>query len=133
STVRMVERAEGRSGYTFRALAKAGFNMILGYSTMPLRLVTYLGFLVGAGGLVLLVRLLWLYLTQSETPAGYTSIASMIAIFSSAQMIGIGVLGEYVGRIHSAGMGRPTYVVRERAEGTDPDLSRDLSAILAEQ
>jgi glycosyltransferase involved in cell wall biosynthesis len=130
-TVQMVERAEGRSNYTLRSLAKAGFNMILGYSTLPLRLVTYLGFIVGLGGLALLIRVMWLYLTHGTTVAGYTSIASMIAIFSSAQMIGIGVLGEYVGRIHAAGMGRPTYVVRERAEGSDPNLARDLAEILA--
>jgi glycosyltransferase involved in cell wall biosynthesis len=132
-TVQMVERAEGKSNYTFRSLVKAAFNMILGYSTMPLRLVTYLGFLVGAGGLVLMVRLVFMYAVHGATVAGYTSLASMIAIFSSAQMIAIGVLGEYIGRIHSAGMGRPTYVIRERFESSDPTLTRDLSALLTDQ
>jgi undecaprenyl-phosphate 4-deoxy-4-formamido-L-arabinose transferase len=117
--VEMAERTEGESGYTFRRLMRHTMNMVLGYSTTPLRLVTYLGFAVGATGLVLFARLIWLYLTGSTTVAGFTTISAMVAVFSSAQMIAIGMLGEYVGRIHSGGMGRPTYVIRERTDGAD--------------
>jgi glycosyltransferase involved in cell wall biosynthesis len=113
-TVRMDDRAEGDSGYTFKSLVKHALNMMMGYTTKPLRMVTYLGFLVGVCGVLLAVRLLWLYFHGDTKVAGFTTIASMIAIFSSAQMIGIGVLGEYLGRVHSHGMGRPTYVIRER-------------------
>ncbi|MGE5827907.1 MAG: glycosyltransferase family 2 protein [Micromonosporaceae bacterium] len=112
-TVRMDDRREGQSGYTVRSLVAHALNMMFGYSTKPLRLVTYLGFLVGVCGLALTARVLWLYLVGGTTVAGFTTIASMVAIFSSAQMIAIGVLGEYVGRIHAHGMGRPTYVVRD--------------------
>ena len=117
TTVRMEHRTEGRSGYTPRKLIKQALNMVLGYSVAPLRLVTYLGFLIGLGGLILFARLLWLYARGDTTIAGFTTIASMVALFSSAQMVAIGVLGEYVGRIHSHGMGRPTYVIREHVEG----------------
>jgi len=120
TTVRMDERPEGRSGYTIGKLFKHALNMVLGYTVTPLRLVTYLGFLVGLGGLLLFVRLLWLYFAGDTRIAGFTTVASMIALFSSAQMVAIGVLGEYVGRIHSHGMGRPTYVIRERTEGVEP-------------
>ncbi len=115
--VQMAERAEGQSGYTFRGLMRHTTNMVVGYSSAPLRLVTYLGFAIGATGLVLFARLIWLYLTGATTVAGFTTISAMVAIFSSAQMIAIGMLGEYVGRIHAAGSGRPTYVIRERVEG----------------
>nr|BFE64617.1 glycosyltransferase family 2 protein [Dactylosporangium thailandense] len=111
--VRMDQRTEGRSGFTFRSLMKHAINMILGYSTKPLRLVTYLGFLIGVCGVLLTLRLVWLYFTGDTKVAGFTTLASLITIFSSAQMIGIGVLGEYLGRVHAHGMGRPTYVVRE--------------------
>jgi len=114
--VRMDQRAEGRSGYTFRGLLRHTTNMVLGYSTAPLRLVTYFGFLVGLAGFALFLRLLWLYYHGETTVAGFTTIASLIAIFSSAQMIAIGVLGEYMGRVHSTGMGRPTYIIRESVE-----------------
>jgi undecaprenyl-phosphate 4-deoxy-4-formamido-L-arabinose transferase len=109
----MDQRTEGRSGFTFKSLMKHAVNMILGYSTKPLRLVTYLGFLIGVGGVLLTLRLIWLYFTGDTKVAGFTTLASLVTIFSSAQMIGIGVLGEYLGRVHAHGMGRPTYVVRE--------------------
>ncbi|MFI5915617.1 glycosyltransferase family 2 protein [Dactylosporangium sp. NPDC051541] len=111
--VRMEQRTEGRSGFTFKSLMKHAVNMILGYSTKPLRLVTYLGFLIGVCGVLLTLRLVWLYFTGDTKVAGFTTLASLVTIFSSAQMIGIGVLGEYLGRVHAHGMGRPTYVVRE--------------------
>ncbi|WP_426508586.1 hypothetical protein ACPPVO_58845 [Dactylosporangium sp. McL0621] len=109
----MDQRTEGRSGFTFRSLMKHAVNMILGYSSKPLRLVTYLGFLIGVCGVLLTLRLVWLYFTGDTKVAGFTTLASLVTIFSSAQMIGIGVLGEYLGRVHAHGMGRPTYVVRE--------------------
>jgi glycosyltransferase involved in cell wall biosynthesis len=114
-TVRMDERAHGRSNYTVRSLMRHMLNMVLGYSTAPLRFVTGLGFLVGTFGLVLLARVLFLSFIGRTTVAGFTTVASMLAIFSAAQLIAIGVLGEYVGRIHANGLGLPTYVVRPTA------------------
>jgi hypothetical protein len=122
--VRMEERASGQSGYTFTMLVRHALNMVLGYSTVPLRLVTYLGFAVGAAGLMLFARLIWLYVVGRTSVAGFTTISAMIAMFSSVQMIAIGVLGEYVGRIHSGGMGRPTYVIRESASSSSPVTAR---------
>lgn len=110
--VPMDERVGGRSGYTVRTLVRHTLNMVLGYSAAPLRLVTYLGFLVGVLGLALLARVLFSYFSGQTTVAGFTTVVSMVAIFSAAQLIAIGVLGEYVGRIHANGLGRPTYVVR---------------------
>ncbi|MEV6928773.1 glycosyltransferase family 2 protein [Dactylosporangium sp. NPDC051485] len=111
--VRMDRRGEGRSGFTLRSLTKHAINMILGYSTKPLRLVTYLGFMIGVCGVLLTARLVWLYCIGDTKVAGFTTLASLVALFSSAQLIGIGVLGEYLGRVHAHGMGRPTYVIRE--------------------
>jgi undecaprenyl-phosphate 4-deoxy-4-formamido-L-arabinose transferase len=119
--VRMDERTQGTSGYTVRTLIRHTVNMVVGYSTTPLRLVTYLGFLVGAAGLVLFARLIWSYFTGSTTVAGFTTISAMVAMFSSVQMIATGILGEYVGRIHTNGIGRPTYVIRERTERQAPE------------
>jgi undecaprenyl-phosphate 4-deoxy-4-formamido-L-arabinose transferase len=115
--VRMDRRAQGRSGYSLRALFRHALNMIIGYSTLPLRFVTYLGLIVGLIGVILFARVLWLYFAGETTVAGYTTVASMVAIFSAAQMIAVGVLGEYVGRIHSRGLGRPTYVIRQSLDG----------------
>lgn len=111
--VRMDSRAEGRSNYSFRMLLRHAVNMLLGYSTAPLRLVGYLGFFCGAVGGLMLAVVLWQYFAGDTTIQGFTTLASMVAIFSGAQMIAIGVLGEYLARVHSQNMGKPTYVVRE--------------------
>jgi len=127
--VRMDHRQEGESGYTMRKLVRAAIDITLGYSVRPLRIVTYLGFLVGLAGLALLGRMLWLYFSGGTTVAGFTTIASLVAVFSSVQMIAIGVLGEYVGRIHTHGMGRPAYVIRERVDHTALQAAVDAAAV----
>ncbi|MEV4106453.1 glycosyltransferase family 2 protein [Nonomuraea sp. NPDC049695] len=112
--VHMSQRKHGRSNYSLRLLLRHAANMVLGYSTAPLRVASYLGFLVGALGLLLGGAVLWRFATVGTAVPGFTTVASMVALFSAAQLISIGVLGEYIGRIHGSGMGRPTYVVRER-------------------
>jgi glycosyltransferase involved in cell wall biosynthesis len=114
--VQMDRRSSGRSGYTFRSLVRHTATMVVGYSTTPLRVVTYLGLAVGIGGLGLFAHVLWQYFSGSTTVAGFTTITAMTALFSSAQMVAIGVLGEYVGRIHANGIGRPSYVVRDSTD-----------------
>lgn len=121
--VHMEQRQVGRSGYTLRSLVRHALNMLLGASTAPLRVVTYVGFLTGLVGVCLLGSVLWTYAFGETKVAGYTTIVSMIALFSSAQMVALGMLGEYVGRIHSAGMGRPMYVVRADTAAHTPNTA----------
>lgn len=111
--VRMDTRASGRSGYTFRTLLRHTVTMVVGYSALPLRAVSYLGLIVGMFGVALCGKVLWSYFAGDTTIAGFTTLAAMVAIFSAAQMVSVGVLGEYVGRIHASGLGRPPYVVRQ--------------------
>ncbi len=112
-TVSMDERTVGQSNYTTRALLRHAFNMLVGYSTTPLRLVMMLGLAFGILGVVLVVTLLWSYLSGRIQVAGFTSLLTAITVFSSAQLVALGILGEYVGRIHGANAGSPSYVVRE--------------------
>lgn len=114
--VTMDQRTVGQSGYTGRTLVAHAVNMVLGYSTAPLRLVIYLGLLCAALGVLLLAVILVQYFSGATTVAGYTTISSLVAIFSGAQLLALGVLGEYVGRIHGSQTGRPAYVVRERVD-----------------
>lgn len=122
--VHMDERSEGRSGYTLRTLLRQAVNVVVAYSSAPLRFVSYLGLLVGGFGACLLGLFLWSYFTGRTSVAGFTSVASMIALFSSAQMLGIGILGEYLGWLHYGGMGRPTYVVRTEINATNTNASK---------
>ncbi|GAA1273706.1 glycosyltransferase family 2 protein [Sphaerisporangium rubeum] len=112
--VHMDRRRDGRSNYDLRMLVRHTTNMLFGYSTVPLRVASYLGIMVGLAGLVLCGVVLWSFAVGNTTVVGFTSLATMITIFSSAQLIAVGVLGEYIGRVHANGMGRPMYVVRER-------------------
>lgn len=115
--VDMDPRTEGRSNYSFRMLVRHSLTMVLGYSTTPLRLVTYLGLFCGALGTALLAYVLWQYAFGATTVQGFTTIVSVIAVFSGAQMIALGVLGEYLARVHMSSMGRPSYVISERRGG----------------
>ncbi|MFI6796249.1 glycosyltransferase family 2 protein [Streptosporangium canum] len=121
--VNMERRPVGRSNYTVPMLIRHAVHVMIGYSTIPLRLVTYFGLLVGALGAILLTVFLWNYWWGDSTLKGFTSIASMISLFASAQMVALGIIGEYLGRIHVERMGRPTYIVRERSESRDSRLS----------
>lgn len=110
--VRMDERTVGTSSYTLRSLVRHALNMVTGYSNVPLRLVAWLGWFCAGLGVVLGVVVVWKFATHETTVAGFTTIAAMVALFSGAQMLSLGVIGEYLGRLHTRSMGKPTYAVR---------------------
>ena len=112
----MDQRESGASNYTVRTLLKHALNMVTGYSSRPLRLVAWLGFgfaLFGSGALVfVLVR----YFTSATEVPGFAFLASLISILAGAQLFGLGVIGEYLGRMHFRSMHRPVYVIREEID-----------------
>lgn len=111
--VEMNRRADRESNYTVRSLFGHALNMVTGYSITPLKLVTVLGLVTATFGFILLVVVLVLFFTGSTEVAGFTTLASMVALFAGAQMAAIGILGEYLGRLHFRSMHRPTFVVRD--------------------
>jgi glycosyltransferase involved in cell wall biosynthesis len=121
----MDKRTIGRSSYSLRALIRHAATTVTGYSAVPLKIVAWLGLVCALLGAALLGFVLYKFATGGTTVAGFTTLASMIALFSGAQMLSIGILGEYVGRIHFRGMQRPTFLVRVEGQnrpGTDvPD------------
>jgi undecaprenyl-phosphate 4-deoxy-4-formamido-L-arabinose transferase len=90
-------------------------NMMTGFSTLPLQLANLMGFLCTAFGGVILVFVIGRYLLYGTTVQGFTFLASMIAIFSGAQLLALGIIGEYLARMHFRMMERPTYTVRDEA------------------
>jgi undecaprenyl-phosphate 4-deoxy-4-formamido-L-arabinose transferase len=111
--VEMHDREDGVSGYTVRKLISHAINDVTGYSTKPLRIVTTLGLVVFGISFLLLIGLIVNYLTGKIMVAGYASLAIMIALFSGAQLLSLGVIGEYLGKIHKRNMGMPRYVIRD--------------------
>lgn len=110
--ISMDHRTIGSSSYTFASLARHAMNMVTGYGTVPLKLVTWLGFACSLLGFALLFFVLVRFIAGDIEVAGFTTLASMLAILSGAMMLSIGVLGEYIGRLHFRSMQRPTFLVR---------------------
>lgn len=111
-TVERVARHSGLSNYRFRSLVRHTMNMMTGYSLLPLQLATMIGFLFTLFGILVLVFVVGRYLMVGETVAGFPFLASIIAIFSGAQLFALGIIGEYLGRMHLRTMERPPYIVR---------------------
>ncbi len=117
-TVLHEPRRVGASNYTIRKLVTHGFNMMTGFSTLPLQVASVIGFLFTLFGFAILVYVLSSYLTNGAAVPGFAFLASIIAIFSGAQLFALGIIGEYLARMHFRTMDRPTYLVRE-ATGDD--------------
>ena len=111
-TVEMDQRQVGSSSYSLGALLRHATNMITGYSNVPLRLVAWLGGVCALLGTALGAVVIWEYASGNTTVAGYTTVAAMVAIFSGAQMLSLGIIGEYIGRLHTRSTGKPTYLVK---------------------
>jgi undecaprenyl-phosphate 4-deoxy-4-formamido-L-arabinose transferase len=114
--VRHQPRALGVSNYTFRKLVVHALNMLTGFSTWPLRLASMIGFFFTLVGTLALFYVIGRFLITGGSVPGFPFLASMIAIFSGAQLFALGIMGEYLGRMHARSMQQPTYTVRAIAE-----------------
>ena len=112
--VRHDVRTEGVSNYTARKLLVHALNMMTGFTTLPLQLASLVGFAFTLFGTFVLFYVLVRYMIQGTTVPGFPFLASVIAIFSGAQLFALGIIGEYLARMHHRSMGRPTYSVRHR-------------------
>jgi undecaprenyl-phosphate 4-deoxy-4-formamido-L-arabinose transferase len=106
-------RSSGVSNYTLRQLAVHAMNMLTGFTTWPLQAASLLGFATTLFGLGILAYVVGRYVVEGGAPAGFPFLASIIAIFSGAQLFALGMMGEYLSRMHFRMMERPTYVIRE--------------------
>lgn len=111
--VRHGPRPMGSSNYTFYKLLTHALNMMTGYSTLPLQVASVMGFGLTFCGVGLLIYVLGRYVLQGGSVPGFPFLASIIIIFSGAQLLALGVIGEYLARMHFRSMGRPDYVARE--------------------
>lgn len=112
--VRHEPRKFGESGYTTGKLIRHALNMMTGFSTRPLQIASLLGFGFALLGFVLLAYVLIRWLQHGSIVPGFAFLASMIAIFSGVQLLTIGIIGEYLARIHFRTMDRPPYAVRDQ-------------------
>ncbi|HWQ91844.1 MAG TPA: glycosyltransferase family 2 protein [Clostridia bacterium] len=111
--VRHEARQLGKSNYTFRRLVIHAFNMVTSFGLLPLHLASLVGFCFTFFGAAVLAYVVGRYLLQGGSVAGFPFLASIIAIFSGAQLFVLGMMGEYLARIHARSMHKPAYVVAD--------------------
>ncbi|RJP23501.1 MAG: glycosyltransferase [Candidatus Abyssobacteria bacterium SURF_5] len=106
-------RRTGESNYTLGKLITHGLNMTTGFSTLPLQLASLVGFSFTFFGVLILIYVVGRYLIEGGSVPGFPFLASIIAIFSGAQLFALGIIGEYLARMYFRAMGRPSSVTRE--------------------
>lgn len=111
--VRHEPRQAGASGYTFGRLVQLWMSAWVNFSVLPLRVATVLGLALAGMGVVGFGWVVWLRLTHQGPTFGWGSLMAALLLFAGAQLVLLGVIGEYVGRMFLAVNQRPQSVVRE--------------------
>ena len=110
TTVPFQQRHSGSSNYTFTKLVRHALDVMTGFSTAPLQLASLIGFRCTLFGIGVFFYVFVRYCVEGSVP-GFPFLASIIAIFSGAQLFALGMIGEYLARMHFRTMKRPAYVI----------------------
>jgi glycosyltransferase involved in cell wall biosynthesis len=105
-------RKQGTSGYSFRKLITHAMNMMTGFTTLPLQIASLVGFVFTFFGFCVLAYVVARYFTHGDPVPGFPFLASIVALFSGAQLFALGIIGEYLARMHFRSLQKPPYVVR---------------------
>jgi glycosyltransferase involved in cell wall biosynthesis len=112
------ERAAGTPAQTLRRLVRYALDGIFSFSRLPLRLLTYSGLVIALGGfgigLFFAIRRI---IGVEVAPTGFTTLVTLVLFLGGIQLIGIGVIGEYLGRVYDEVKRRPQYIVRRTFGG----------------
>ncbi len=111
--VRHEARHAGASGYTLRRLVRLWLSAWVNFSVLPLRVATGLGLVMALAGLLSFAGVVWLRLIDRGPAFGWGSLMAALLVFSGAQLVLLGIIGEYVGRMFLTVNQRPQAVVRE--------------------
>jgi polyisoprenyl-phosphate glycosyltransferase len=110
-------RHSGKSEYTIKKLVKLAKDGLFGFSDAPLRFVSKLGYVVSGLSLIgilyaIILRIFWSYITVP----GWTMIVVAVFLMGGVQLVMLGVIGEYIARIHDEVRGRPTYIIAAKID-----------------
>ena len=108
-------RKEGRSSYTLRKLVRLWLFMFVNFSVMPLRVASVIGFVFSFSGFLLAMYVVYESIAHGNPP-GWASISAGILVFGGIQLLMLGLIGEYLGRLYLMQKGKPQYVVRTRLD-----------------
>jgi undecaprenyl-phosphate 4-deoxy-4-formamido-L-arabinose transferase len=107
------ERQNGKSNYNFKKLVSLWFNGFTNFSVKPLRAASFMGFLFSITGFLTILFFILRKILDPNVPLGWTSTIVLIMFFGGIQLICIGLLGEYVGRVYLSINKTPQYVIKE--------------------
>lgn len=126
-------RYAGETKYPLRRMLHFAGDAVTSFSATPIRLVAALGFMSVAVCLVALAWTLYVRLFTDETVAGWTSVIVVVLFLGGVQLLSLGIIGQYVGRIFDEVKDRPLYFVSERVDGDEAlseDTARDYTSAL---
>jgi dolichol-phosphate mannosyltransferase len=106
-------RSHGSSKYPFSRMLRFSLDGLTAFSTFPLRLASITGFVVALSGVPYALWAVYARLYLDTAVHGWASIVVALLFLGGVQLIAIGILGEYLGRIYEETKGRPLYVTRE--------------------
>lgn len=107
-------RAAGEPGYTYKKLFRLAFDGITGFSNVPLRIATVMGFAVSGISLLLIIyTLISYFFFEREPPKGWSSLMIAISFIGGVQLICLGIIGEYISRLQTDIRRRPLYIINE--------------------
>ena len=106
-------RKYGESNYTFAKLLRHAANMMTGFTVLPLQVASWIGFTFTAFGFLILGYVLTRWFLYGSVVPGFAFTACEIAIFSGIQLFSLGIIGEYLARMHLRSLDKPTYVIAE--------------------
>jgi len=113
-------RSQGRSNYNLRRLMAHTFNLLTGSTAFPLKMASLIGFFFTFFGVIVLLYVLIRYFWEGGSTPGFPFLASILAIFSGAQLFALGIIGEYLARIFYRAMDRPLYFIQTTTQSKNP-------------
>jgi undecaprenyl-phosphate 4-deoxy-4-formamido-L-arabinose transferase len=122
-TVRHEARQAGASGYTFRRLVRLWLSAWINFSVLPLRTVTVVGLVTAITGLAAFGVVVWLWLLNRGPAYGFGWVMATVLVFSGTQLLMLGLIGEYIGRMFLAVNQRPQSIVRAVVASDRPSTS----------
>jgi dolichol-phosphate mannosyltransferase len=112
-TYQRASRHFGRSKWSFGQLVKAAIDTFVSFSYVPLRLISYFGFIVSIIAFAFAIYVVVDHFTSGSTLRGWPSLMAAILFLGGVQVLTLGVVGEYIWRISEESKGRPLYIVQE--------------------
>lgn len=123
------ERFAGKSKFSFKKMSNFALDGITAYSKAPLRLAFYLGILTGLLSLLVTVNVLYIKLFTTEAVPGWATIAASVLLLGGLQLVGLGIIGEYVGRIFEEVKQRPLYWVSKELKSDEEIKAKNKDTI----